>query len=113
MDYETYAADRYYRLLHFLPVPIKRAALSLVHHCMHSSFDKVSLDYKLKQFLTGLNYNYQRAHYSWREIFSEEEKRQLCTPQLYRQFTHDPFEDYRQHFWLSLLHSFLLKLPLC
>jgi asparagine synthase (glutamine-hydrolysing) len=96
--YETYAADRYRRLLTFLPTPIKRAALGIVNRHMHSSFDKVSLDYKLKQFLRGLNYDYQRAHYSWREIFSENEKQKLCKPDLLNQFGDDPYESYKKHF---------------
>lgn len=96
--YETYAADRYYRLLKFIPTPLKRAALHLINTHMSSSFDKVSLDYKLKQFLTGLSFDFERAHYSWREIFSEAEKKQLCREALLQQFDHDPFEDYRQHF---------------
>ena len=96
--YDTYIADRYYRLFKFLPHPIKKYALRLVNNHMRSSFDKISLDYKLKQFLNGLNFNFQRAHYSWREIFSETEKKQLCRKELINKFETDPFHEYCQHF---------------
>lgn len=94
--YETYTADRYYRLLRHLPASVKRAAYHIINQYMPSSFNKVSLDFKLKQFLTGLNYDYQRAHYSWRQIFSEQNKHALCNPSLLKQFAYDPFEDYKR-----------------
>ena len=41
------------------------------------SFDKVSLDYKVRQFLGARGMSAARAHYHWRTIFSETDKREL------------------------------------
>lgn len=73
--YETYVADRLHHATRWLPQwltsMLERTARSLVP----TSFNKVSFDYKLKQFLAGYKYrDLSKAHYSWRTLFSEPEK---------------------------------------
>ena len=69
--YETYKADIMHNF--FRHIPFKNGLSKLVQS-IPVSLNKVSLDYKLKQFTNGLHLSPQEAHYSWRTIFSESEK---------------------------------------
>ncbi|HAD88180.1 MAG TPA: asparagine synthase (glutamine-hydrolyzing) [Rhodospirillaceae bacterium] len=75
--YETYAADRYRAAVGRLP----RRAFSLAARTFGAllpvSFDKVSLDYKIRKFLRGAHLDADSAHYFWRTIFEPDEKRSL------------------------------------
>jgi len=75
--YETYTADRIHHLTHWLPQWASQSLYHSVNRLLPVSFDKVSQDYKVRQFLQGHNYEAPRAHYHWRTIFSEEEKKAL------------------------------------
>lgn len=71
--YETYVADRLFGLYssvpHFLQYPVE-----LLVDGLPVNKGKVSLDYKLKQFIRGCKMDRLSAHYYWRVIFNEEEK---------------------------------------
>lgn len=69
--YETYRADKLHKI--FKHMPFKPLALKAVN-LLPTSAGKVSFDYKLKQFVKGLNLSAQEAHYSWRTILSNDEK---------------------------------------
>ena len=75
--YETYIADRIHGLVHTLPSPIIGLLNLLTDALVPSSFDKVSLDYKLKKLLSGAQLKQDFAHYHWRTIFSQAEKQEL------------------------------------
>lgn len=75
--YETYIADKIHRLVHWLPNPIIDILSGLTNVLVPSRFDKVSLDYKLKKFLSGASLDQDCAHYQWRTIFNEAEKKAL------------------------------------
>jgi asparagine synthase (glutamine-hydrolysing) len=75
--YETYIADRIHGALHQLPGPIIKLLNLLANALMPSKLDKVSLDYKLKKFLSGAHLDQDPAHYHWRTIFSLTEKQEL------------------------------------
>jgi asparagine synthase (glutamine-hydrolysing) len=75
--YETYLADKLHSFLPRLPEPMLKLINCLAHTLVQSRFDKVSIDYKVKQFLSGLNLEPDCAHYHWRTIFREDEKRAL------------------------------------
>jgi asparagine synthase (glutamine-hydrolysing) len=45
-------------------------------------FGKVSTDYKIIHFLKQVEHSFARAHYGWREIFSDEELLSLLRPEL-------------------------------
>jgi len=63
------------------------------------SYQKVSWDYKIKQFLLGHGMDRRRAHYSWRTIFSDEEKKKLIHPDLAAACDgYDPFDTFANHF---------------
>jgi len=74
--YVTYQADRYYHYFRYLPLPIRKRILGLSKH-IPTSFNKLSLDYQIKQFLYGSTLNFPSAHLSWREVFSPDQKKSL------------------------------------
>jgi asparagine synthase (glutamine-hydrolysing) len=75
--YPTYAADRLRHLTSWLPSVLTRAAARVVGAAWPVRFSKVSLDYKVKQFLRGHALPPLRAHYFWRTILGDEDKRAL------------------------------------
>ena len=74
--YSTYQADRLHRLMRYFPVTIKKTLMHVSHY-LPTSFNKLSVDYKIKQFLKGSLLNAQKAHLSWREIFNLTQKKKL------------------------------------
>lgn len=111
--YETYRADRLHSIFKHLPF---KGALSQIVNCLPVNSDKVSLDYKLKQFTKGIGLSSQQAHYSWRTIFSEEEKRDIIQSKYKDDVQrHNPFDVFNnfyedvkdcsmmeQHFYVDL-----------
>jgi len=77
LGYETYLADKLQRVVSRFPAWATSGLSTAVDRLWPVSFNKVSLDYKLRQFLKGAQLSEDAAHYSWRTIFSQEEKRHL------------------------------------
>ena len=76
--YLTYQADllaRYYRRL---PGWLRQLAQPMAA-VLPSSSRKESFDYKLRKFLEGAALPPERAHYTWRTIFSDSEKLQVLS----------------------------------
>lgn len=91
--YETYVADKLHHLSRGIPNWVTRGLLSATNQLLPVSHDKVSFDYKLRQFLSGQTFDATRAHYHWRTIFSETEKQQLLLPDVWVQVSKsDPFD---------------------
>ena len=96
--YETYVADKIHDLTRWVPAWTSRALHTLVDRLWPVSYDKLSLDYKLRQFLEGHAYPPIRAHYHWRTIFSDDEKRLLLKPEIRDAvMEHDPFDSFLRH----------------
>lgn len=100
--YETYAADRIHQFARWVPAPLGSFARYAVDALLPVSFSKVSFDYKLRQFLAGLHLDAPRAHFSWRTIFKDEERRELCQPDwlaaVAKDEEGDPFSLFKRHF---------------
>ncbi len=96
--YPTYRADLYHRRLRFLPGWIWPPAYRALDALWPVSFDKVSFDYKLRQFVTGLPLDYRRAHHHWRTIFSPAEKRELLRPAYRELSAEDGFGVFDRYF---------------
>jgi asparagine synthase (glutamine-hydrolysing) len=99
--YETYAADRLHRALSWMPAPLARGLHAAADRLLPVSFSKVSLDYKLRHFLSELALPFPRAHASWRNIFSAAERREIMQPQ-WREMLEspeaDPFRQFEPHY---------------
>ncbi|MBX9786549.1 MAG: asparagine synthase (glutamine-hydrolyzing) [Alphaproteobacteria bacterium] len=94
--YETYRADQLHRVLHHLPF---KKFLSNCANALPVSLNKVSFDYKARQFCKGLQLSPQKAHYFWRTIFSEDEKKKLLRdPYAQEVIKHDPFDSFNQFY---------------
>ncbi len=79
--YETYSADQYHAMLKYMPNFISRSIYLGVEKFCPVSFQRVSLDYKIRHFLSGLSLNSQQAHYSWRNIFTPSERDNVMSPE--------------------------------
>lgn len=95
--YETYIADKIFPICSRLPF---QSFFSLIiQRVLPTSFKKVSFDYKLKQFVKALNFTPEKAHYFWREIFSEEERKKLFKPEVFSKIkNHDAFFYFKKYF---------------
>lgn len=94
--YETYRADQLHRF--FSKLPFKNFMSKCINF-LPVRLDKVSFDYKARQFFRGIQLSPQRAHYFWRTIFSEEEKKKLLrSPYGEEVAKHDPFEVFNQFY---------------
>lgn len=89
--YTTYQANRWHAYLQKIPKIGLQGLRHLVQTTMRASFNKVSFDYKLKQFLQGCELPFQQAHTSWRSIFSAHEKLSLFHPEYADMAAIDPF----------------------
>jgi asparagine synthase (glutamine-hydrolysing) len=97
--YETYVADKLCHWTRWVPNRAVQVAAAAASRYIPVRIDKVSFDYKLRQFLSGHQPDLRRAHYSWRLIFSDRDKQQLLRPE-YRQSLPlgDPYEVYSRHY---------------
>lgn len=95
--YETYVADYLHQSLQWMP----HIAFDMAGYLLRmfpASRKKVGLNYKLKQFINGQKYVIDKAHYSWRRIFTEEEKRQVLKKELSDAvMLYDPYLDVYQY----------------
>ncbi len=89
--YDTYAADRIHQLTRFLPDWFMHTISRAFDRLWPVSYSKVSFDYKVRQFLEGHASSPACAHYSWRTIFSEDEKRLLLPEPLHPILQADPY----------------------
>lgn len=106
--YPTYRADRYYRCYRRLPATLQAAASGAANTLLRPSYRKVSTDYKVRQFLASRGLSTERAHYWWRVIFAEAEKRRLMTADLLAEIgDYDPFDAFRDAFSRVERASFL------
>jgi asparagine synthase (glutamine-hydrolysing) len=96
--YETYVADRLRHMIGWMPGWVTASAEDFVKRFWPVSYSKVSTDYKVKQFLAGRRAGADRAHYSWREIFSREDKNRLLRPEWRSIAGADTFADFKPHF---------------
>ena len=75
--YPTYRANSLHRYWSKLPGAVRTAAAYASRQWITPSYRKVSWDYKLRRFLASHDLDAKRAHYSWREVFSDEDKARL------------------------------------
>ena len=74
--YPTYQADQLAAITRRFPRGFLRAVGGVVD-CLPVSHGRVSLDYKLRKFLEGAAMGPEKAHYWWRTIFTDNDRRQL------------------------------------
>ncbi len=82
--YDTYIAQDAMRLYRYLPGLLRRRVIAPLVNRLPVSMTKVSFDFKAKRFVAGAELTPEEAHYSWRRIFSEEEKSSLFQGEVLR-----------------------------
>lgn len=75
--YPTYVADRLVNFYQRLPYPIKNGFIPFFVERLPVSEKKLSFEFKAKRFIQGARLSPEEAHFFWRIIFSEEDKKSL------------------------------------
>lgn len=89
--YPTYQAPYYQAIYHAMPSWMSKGAQQIIDR-MPVSHNRISLDFRLKQFMRGAALEYPRAHYSWRQIASADMQARLFNNDVRRQMEgYDPF----------------------
>ena len=97
--YETYQADQLFQVYRRLPAAVRRAVIPGLVDRLPVSFAKVSLDFKLRQFVAAGLADPFEAHCSWRRMCSESERAALLDPDVMAATRHfSPFETPRRYF---------------
>jgi asparagine synthase (glutamine-hydrolysing) len=91
--YDTYIADRLQSLYARAPDWVHRVVRPGVR-LIPSSYRKVSLDFKVKQFVEHAAGSSEQAHYGWRSMLNESERAELSG----RPASAAPFESYARHY---------------
>jgi asparagine synthase (glutamine-hydrolysing) len=78
--YDTHAAYKAARWFGRVPRWVRQGLLAPLVHCLPVSHKKLSLEFKLKRFLGGLDLPPPLAHLWWRIVLTEAQKRELYTP---------------------------------
>ncbi|SME98866.1 asparagine synthase (glutamine-hydrolysing) [Tistlia consotensis] len=96
--YPTYQAPFFRRLWNLPPKPVRRLLRSAIH-ALPVSHSRISLDYRLKRFVDGVDLPFDRGHASWREVLNVEgQKRLYNRGSLDSLDGYDPFESYAAAF---------------
>ncbi|MBU1864105.1 MAG: asparagine synthase (glutamine-hydrolyzing) [Candidatus Omnitrophica bacterium] len=75
--YETHRAYKVRELYLKHTTPFLRKIMRSIVHGMPTSYKKLSLDFLAKRFTSGVEKNTPEAHFFWRHVLSEKEKKEL------------------------------------
>ena len=93
--YDTYLADALHRWYARVPPAARDGVVRPLARLIPDSRRKVSLNYKLKQFIAQADDNWRRAHYGWRLLFPDDARVALLGGAVPG---HDPFTEYESYF---------------
>ena len=99
--YPTHVAYKVSRMYGMIPRWIREKLINPAVMNLPTSMERLSFDYKAKRFVTGADLPMERAHYWWKVIFNEEEKKQLLKPEFLRNGFNDSYHVFEQYFDLS------------
>ena len=80
--YDTYAAYRASRWFGRVPRWIRNGIIGPLVRSLPVSHHKLSLEFKMKRFLSGQDLPPAQAHLWWRVVLTEDQKRALYTPEV-------------------------------
>jgi asparagine synthase (glutamine-hydrolysing) len=96
--YPTYQAPYFRRIFRWLPNTLQNAA-AVAAHRIPVSHARISLDYRLKQFVDGVRLPQERAHASWREVLNIAAQKSLFRPSVAAELgDYDPFVNFAEPF---------------
>ncbi len=79
--YPTHVAHKASRIYNLLPLIVRTKLIEPLVKSLPTSFERISLDYKAKRFVSAASLPFGKAHYSWKVIFDEVSKGDLCSPE--------------------------------
>ena len=88
--YETYAAYQVARYARRVPRWLRHNVLLPLVSRLPASDKRLSIDFRMKRFLGGLDLSPPEAHLWWRIVLTEAEKLELYTPEVLEQLTPEP-----------------------
>jgi len=93
--YDTYVADALQRRYRRIPAWLHDGVAMPLSRLIPDSRRKLSVNYRVKQFVRQAHADWRRAHFGWRLVFDDAPRSALlgCTA-----VEHDPFADYRRLF---------------
>ncbi len=99
VGYPTFIADQYQQIYSRVPQWIRKSMIEKLVRALPTSTDKLSFDYKARKFIEAGDFEVSKAHYWWRTIFTETEKRGLLRPEFSNQIPKlDAYETYERYF---------------
>ena len=84
--YETHAAYQMYKRFRHIPAWVRHGLIAPVVNRLPVSDKKLSLEFKMKRFLGGLDLTPPEAHLWWRIVMQETQKMALYSPGVLDQF---------------------------
>ncbi len=99
--YPTHVAYRVSRAYSRVPRVVREKIIKPLIMALPVSFERISFDYKAKRFVTGADLALGEAHYWWKVIFNEEEKRRLLKPEFLQNGFEDTYRVFDQYFEAS------------
>ncbi len=96
--YPTYFAARLARIYRLVPAVLRRGFIERLVRRLPTSYARMSFDFKARSFVAGASLEPERAHLRFKEIFSDEQRRALFTPDLRAAVgAADPFDVFARH----------------
>jgi asparagine synthase (glutamine-hydrolysing) len=109
--YETYAAFKAARLFRRVPGWLRRSVLLPMASRLPVSHDKLSLEFRVKRFLGGIDLDPLEAHVWWRLVLTESQKLALYSPPVREALAPlDPARHLREAFGRRPTHDVLDRL---
>jgi len=110
--YETYKADILANYFINFTLPFEWKLLLQLVKKLPVSYKRLNFKSKSELFLKGLTRVNRISHYTWREIFSEEEKKMLYSRDFFSQlsnsnFIEEPYELFKEYFYAINSNNFL------
>ncbi|MGA8833154.1 MAG: asparagine synthase (glutamine-hydrolyzing) [Desulfomonilaceae bacterium] len=96
--YPTHFAFKVSRIFRLIPSWVRKNIVNRIILSLPSSFERISFEYKAKRFVTGADLPFEMAHYWWKVIFNEDDKRRLFTKDFLDQGFDDTFRIFDAHF---------------
>ena len=88
--YETYSAYQVYKRFRHIPKWIRHNLMSRLVNLLPVSDEKLSLEFKLKQFLGGQDFSPPEAHMWWRIVLTEAQKLNLYSHDAIKEISPEP-----------------------
>ncbi len=89
--YPTYQAPYYLNMYRRFPGVFKTLLKKVVQN-IPVAHERISLDFRLKQLMKGLDYPYTRAHFTWREVGALSVQKELFHEDVWEKLSgYDPF----------------------